>query len=136
MNGERLTLRIALATELGAAILLGLGLFTPPAGVLLVTVTATLVFVSWPHEYPLYLLFLAVGMALIGGTGTLGLGLGLAGAVMFEGARKLIRQRGAPASPVVSPEQGHPLTRPSSTLLSISRARPGRGRAEARSAPR
>jgi uncharacterized membrane protein YphA (DoxX/SURF4 family) len=108
MNGERLILRIALATELGAGILLGLGLFTPPAGVLLVTVTATLVFVSWPHEYPLYLLFVAVAIALIGGTGALGVGLGLACAVTFEGARKLARQRGAPASPVALPEQEHP----------------------------
>jgi hypothetical protein len=93
MNDERLLLRIALATELGAAILLGVGLFTPPAGVLLVAVAATLVFVSWPHEYPLYLLFAAVAMALTGGTGALGVGLGLAGAVTLEGVRQLTRQR-------------------------------------------
>jgi hypothetical protein len=112
MNDERLILRIALATELGAGILLGLGLFTPPAGVLLVTVTATLVFVSWPHEYPLYLLFVAVAIALIGGTGTLGVGLGLAGAVMLEGVRQLTRQRGAEggsvASAVATAEQENP----------------------------
>jgi uncharacterized membrane protein YphA (DoxX/SURF4 family) len=90
MNDERPILRIALVMELAAAILLGVGLFTPPAGVLLVTVTATLVFVSWPHEYPLYVLFAAVAIALAGGTGTLGVGLGLAGAVTLEGLRSTL----------------------------------------------
>jgi hypothetical protein len=108
MNGERLILRIALATELGAGILLGVGLFTPPVGVLLVMVTATLVSVSWPHEYPLYLLFVAVAIALTGGTGTLGVGLGLAGAATLEGVRQLARQRGAPAPAVAMSEQEHP----------------------------
>jgi uncharacterized membrane protein YphA (DoxX/SURF4 family) len=108
MNDERLILRIALATELGAGILLGLGLFTPPAGVLLVTVTATLVFVSWPHEYPLYLLFVAVAIALIGGTGILGVGLGLVGAATLEGVRQLTRQREDPAQAVAMSEHEHP----------------------------
>jgi hypothetical protein len=112
VNDERLILRIALATALGAGILLGVGLFTPPAGVLLVMVTATLVFVSWPHEYPLYLLFAAVAIALIGGTGTLGVGLGLVGAVTLEGLRQLNGQRAATdgsAGPAVAmPEQEHP----------------------------
>jgi hypothetical protein len=98
MNGERLILRIALATELASGMLLGAGLFTPPAGVLLVTVTATLVFVSWPHEYPLYLLFVAVAIALTGGTGTLGVGLGLAGAASLEGLRQFSGQRAASAA--------------------------------------
>src|SRR3978361_365238 len=109
MNDERLILRIALAMELGAGLLLGVGLFTPPVGVLLVTVTATLVFVSWPHEYPLYLLFVAVAIALSGGTGALGVGLGLAGAVTLEGVRQLTRQRaaegGSVGAAVAMPEQ-------------------------------
>jgi uncharacterized membrane protein YphA (DoxX/SURF4 family) len=95
VNTERLILRIALATELGAGVLLGMGLFTPPAGVFLVTITATLVVVSWPHEYPLYLLFVAVAISLSGGTGTLGVGFGLAGAVSLEGLRQLSGQRAA-----------------------------------------
>jgi hypothetical protein len=95
---EWLILRITLAAELAAAILLGAGLFTPPAGVLLVTVAATLVFVSWPHEYPLYLLFVAVAIALTGGTGTLGLGVGLTAAVSLEGLRQFGGQRTAPAA--------------------------------------
>jgi hypothetical protein len=98
MNTEGLILRITLATELGAGILLGAGLLTPPAGVLLVTVAVTLVFVSWPHEYPLYLLFAAVAIALTGGTGTLGVGLGLAAAVPLEGLRQFSGQRAAPAA--------------------------------------
>jgi uncharacterized membrane protein YphA (DoxX/SURF4 family) len=93
MNDETLILRIALAMACGAGILLAAGRFTPPAGVLLVTLTATLVFVSWPHEYPLYLLFAAVAIALAGGAGTLGVALGLAGAVMLEGVRQATRQR-------------------------------------------
>jgi hypothetical protein len=111
MNDQRRILRIALATELGAAILLGVGLFTPPAGVLLVTVTATLVFVSWPHEYPLYLLFAAVAIALTGGTGTLGVGLGLAGALTLEGLRQFGAQRaalgGSTGPAVAMPEHAH-----------------------------
>ena len=87
VNNDMLILRIALATELGAAVLLGTGMFTPIAGVILVAVTATLVFVAWPHEYPLYLLFAAVATALAGGTGVLALGLGLGAAAAFEGAR-------------------------------------------------
>jgi hypothetical protein len=130
MNDERLILRIALATAVGAGILLGVGLFTPPAGVLLVMVTATLVFVSWPHEYPLYLLFAAVAMALIGGTGTLGVGLGLAGAATLEGLRQLNAQRAARDGSVgpaaAMSEQEHP----------SSPATPGRRPAEAQSAPR
>jgi hypothetical protein len=93
VNDERLILRIALVTVLGGAILLAAGRFGPMAGVLLVTVTATLVFVSWPHEYPLYLLFAAVAMALAGGTPSLGVGAALAGAVTFEGLRQLRMQR-------------------------------------------
>jgi len=97
MNGDLPILRIALATELSGTILLAVGRFTPIAGVLLVAVTATLVFVAWPHEYPLYLLFVAVAIALTGGAGTLGVGLGLAGAVTLEGLRQLNGQRAAPA---------------------------------------
>jgi uncharacterized membrane protein YphA (DoxX/SURF4 family) len=102
MNDERLILRIALAAELGGGVLLAAGRFAPMAGVLLVLVSATLVLVSWPHEYPLYLLFAAVAMALSGGTGALGVGVGLAGAMTLEGARQFNRQRapsgGSPGS--------------------------------------
>jgi uncharacterized membrane protein YphA (DoxX/SURF4 family) len=116
MNAERLILRIALATEVGAGILLAVGLFTPPAGVLLVMVTATLVFVSWPHEYPLYLLFVAVAIALSGGTEALDVGFGLGGAVTLEVARKLTRQRGDPASVVACQSRTIPEGRRSSSL--------------------
>jgi uncharacterized membrane protein YphA (DoxX/SURF4 family) len=85
------------ALELGGGILLGLGLFTPLAGLLVVAVTANLVFVSWPHEFPLYLLFAAVAIALTGPGGYLIAGLGLASAVMMEGMRQLNRLRAAPA---------------------------------------
>jgi hypothetical protein len=67
-------------------------------------VAATLVFVSWPHEAPLYVLFASVAIALSGGTGVLGVILGLAGAVAFEGVRssgvlpaKKAREAGADA---------------------------------------
>jgi hypothetical protein len=102
MSGDLLILRIALATELAGGALLGMGMFTPVAGMLLVGVTAGLVFVSWPHEYPLYLLFAAVAVALSGGTGVLGVGLGLCAAVSVEGVRQLARQRAAPGGAVVS----------------------------------
>jgi hypothetical protein len=105
MNDERLILRIALAAELGGGILLAAGRFGPMAGVLLVMVTATLVFVSWPHEYPLYMLFAAVAIALTGGTGTLGVGIGLAGAATLEGLRHFNRLRaasGGSVSPAVA----------------------------------
>jgi hypothetical protein len=69
---------------------------------LLVGVTASLVFVSWPHEYPLYLLFAAVAIALTGGTGILGVALGLGAARTVEGVRQLIRQRTAAGGSVVS----------------------------------
>ncbi|MEA2232176.1 MAG: putative oxidoreductase [Solirubrobacteraceae bacterium] len=98
--------------ELGAGVLVGLGLFTPLAGLLLVAATANLAFVAWPHEYPLYLLFAAVAVALAGsggysldhavlgssadGSGSLGVAVGLAGAVMMEGRRQLRRYRAAP----------------------------------------
>jgi hypothetical protein len=59
------------------------------AGVLLVTGTASLVVVSWPHEYPLYLLFAAVAIALTGGTGVLGVGIGIGVAVAIRGMRQL-----------------------------------------------
>jgi hypothetical protein len=61
------------------------------AGVLMVTGTASLVLVSWPHEYPLYLLFAAVAIALTGGTGILGVGVGvgLGVAVAVRGVRQL-----------------------------------------------
>jgi hypothetical protein len=102
MNGDLLILRIALVTELAGGALLGVGIFTPMAGMLLVGVTASLVFVSWPHEYPLYLLFAAVAIALTGGTGILGVGLGLTVAVTIEGGRQLARQRTAPGGSAVS----------------------------------
>jgi uncharacterized membrane protein YphA (DoxX/SURF4 family) len=85
------------ALELGGGILLGLGLFTPLAGLLAVAVTANLVFVSWPHEFPLYVLSAAVAIALAGPGGYLIVGLGLAGAATMEGMRRLNRYRGAPA---------------------------------------
>lgn len=72
------------------------------AGMLLVGGTASLVIVSWPHEYPLYLLFGAVALALTGGSGLLGVALGLAGAVTIEGLRQLVTQRAAPGGTVVS----------------------------------
>jgi putative oxidoreductase len=95
------------AVELGAGALLALGLFMPLAGLLLVAVTANLAFVSWPHEYPLYMLFAAVAIALagpggysldqallgssVGGPGSLGVAAALAGAVAMEGRRRLHR---------------------------------------------
>jgi uncharacterized membrane protein YphA (DoxX/SURF4 family) len=93
------------AVELAAGVLLAFGLLMPLAGLLLVAVTANLAFVSWPHEYPLYLLFAAVAIALAGpgdyaldhtllggsaaGTGTLDVAAGLAGALAIEGRRQL-----------------------------------------------
>jgi uncharacterized membrane protein YphA (DoxX/SURF4 family) len=102
MNRDLLILRIALVTELAGGALLGLGIFSPLAGTLLVGVTASLVFVSWPHEYPLYLLFAAVAIALSGGTGILGVGLGLAVAVTIEGGCQVARQRTATGGSLVS----------------------------------
>ncbi|MEA2130787.1 MAG: hypothetical protein QOJ85_3678 [Solirubrobacteraceae bacterium] len=94
--------------ELSAGVLLGLGLFTPLVAPLLVAVTANLAFASWPHEYPLYLVFAAVAIALAGtgtysldeallagsaaGPGSLGVAGGLAGAIAMEGRRKLLRE--------------------------------------------
>jgi hypothetical protein len=96
------------AAEFGAGVLLGLGLLTPLVAPLLVAVTANLAFASWPHEYPLYLVFAAVAIALAGtgayslddallagsaaAPGTLGVAGGLAGAIAMEGRRKLLRQ--------------------------------------------
>jgi uncharacterized membrane protein YphA (DoxX/SURF4 family) len=96
------------AVELGAGVLLGLGLFMPLVATLLVAVTANLAFTSWPHEYPLYLVFAAVAIALAGAgvyslddallagsagaPGSLGVVGGLAGAVAMEGRRKLLRE--------------------------------------------
>jgi uncharacterized membrane protein YphA (DoxX/SURF4 family) len=95
------------ALELGAGLLLALGLFMPVVAPLLVAATANLAFVSWPHEYPLYLLFAAVAIALagagvysldeamLGGSagapGSLGVAGGLAGAIAMEGRRQLLR---------------------------------------------
>jgi membrane-bound ClpP family serine protease len=109
---ERLILQITLAAQIAAAILLAAGLFTPAAGVLLVTLTASFVFVSWPHEYPLYLLFAAVAIAVSGGTGAVGVGLGLAGAVTLEALRQFNAQRmtagGAMGAVVAIAEQENP----------------------------
>jgi uncharacterized membrane protein YphA (DoxX/SURF4 family) len=112
MHDERLILRTALATELVAGAMLAAGLFTPPAGVLLVTIAATLVLVSWPHEYPLYVLFAAVAIALTGGAGILGVGLGVAGAAMIEALRQCTAQRavagGSPGSAGRMAQQENP----------------------------
>jgi putative oxidoreductase len=111
------------AIELAAAILVGLGLFTPLSGLLLVGVTASLAFVSWPHEYPLYMLFAAVAIALggpgdysldhavrgssAGAPGTQAVALGLAGAAIVEGLRQLQRQRAAFRAGLVTSDQEH-----------------------------
>jgi hypothetical protein len=95
MNSATLLQRIALATEAGGGLLLALERFTPAVGVLLVAITATLVFVSWPHEFPLYLLFGAVAIALAGGTAPLGVAIGVGAAVTLEALRQLGRLRAA-----------------------------------------
>jgi putative oxidoreductase len=111
------------AIELAGAILAGLGLFTPLSGLLLVVVTASLAFVSWPHEYPLYMLFAAVAIALAGpgdysldqavrgssagAPGTQAVAVGLAGAAIVEGLRQLQRQRAAFRAGVATSDQEH-----------------------------
>jgi putative oxidoreductase len=108
------------AIELAVAILVALGLFTPLAGLLLVAVTASVAFVSWPHEYPLYMLFAAVAIALTGpgdysldhavlgssarGCGTYAVAVGLAGAVIVEGLRQLHRHRAVPRARIADQE--------------------------------
>jgi putative oxidoreductase len=111
------------AIELACGILAGLGLFTPLSALLLVVVTANLAFVSWPHEYPLYMLFAAVAIALAGpgdysldhavrassagAPGTQAVAVGLAGAAIVEGLRQLQRQRAAFRAGVAASEQEH-----------------------------
>lgn len=128
------------AMELGAGILLGLGLFMPLAGMLVVAVAANLVLVNWPNEYPLYLLFVAIAIALaspgaysldsllsldgIGaGWASHGVAAGLAAAAATDAARRLNRQRTAGFAMEATPARGHharvavvnglPLTSPS-----------------------
>jgi hypothetical protein len=108
VTGALLIWRIALATEVCGGLLLGAGFFTPLAGVTVVGAAATLVFVAWPHELPLYLLFAAVAVALTGGTGAAGVGAGLAGAVSFEAARQVARQRTASGAPEAVTEHENP----------------------------
>jgi putative oxidoreductase len=111
------------AIELAAAMFAGLGLFTPLSALLLVVVTASLAFVSWPHEYPLYMLFAAVVIALAGpgdysldhavrgssagAPGTQAIAVGLAGAAIVEGLRQLQRQRAAFRAGVATSDQDH-----------------------------
>jgi putative oxidoreductase len=111
------------AIELAGGVLAALGLFTPLSGLLLVGVTASLAFVSWPHEYPLYMLFAAVAIALAGpgdysldhavrassagAPGTQAVAVGLAGAAIVEGLRQLQRQRAAFRAGVATSDQDH-----------------------------
>jgi uncharacterized RDD family membrane protein YckC len=108
VTGGPLIWRLTVATQLGGGALLGAGLFTPLTGVIVVGAAATLVFVTWPHELSLYLLFAAVAIALTGGTSAVGVGAGLAAAVSIEAVRQVGRQRAGAGSATPVAEQENP----------------------------